>query len=939
MILAELRIQDYKQFAGEHLITPDSQGVIAIVGANGAGKTTLFEAIEWCLYGPRAISNADVFPRGREGKPLVQVTLEHPGDGRRYVIERRLRGKTMQAQVWRDDQPEQILATGSAPVRAFVAEQLIGLRHDAFVSTFFTRQKELTFFGSLRATERRVMVGRLLGVEAVRIAQESIGLERSKMVNRAEGLAAQVEQEQRGVDFDAEISRAEEQAELASAQVASADAGYAAAQHLLNQANERADAVRNREQQDRQFADQISQIDGVAGRLQTEHSGIERELTRLDGEQTRREHLAPIAADAPVRQQAVEKWREELQRRNRRNELLARQEATGKELSTAIEAATGLVCDSRTPALADWNWDFELEPIDAIDLLIEVGGTIDAVATREEAHALGRSLQRNADLDRAKQELKKYEVALAKIEQQLDSLLSDESLDPALAQAEQELEAARKLEAAASSEAKQARANGQQLVPLLKSLQGKQFGDHCPTCGRDIEPGDADQVISTLNSQVANWNDLATKRDRDASQARKAIDDATAMRAKIHERQQLIATTRSRLENGRQVIRDKSTEVRILDEDVKSLLSSLGLTALPSRTDVDAAVARAKDLTAITQAMRGLEQRRAHIAHCNQTADGIRSSLNDLGQTNYDEAAHRAAEALLDEAHHAAAAITEIDLGLARIPELKQRHATLTSEIEANMQERTLASDARKAFGFDAAEVVAARASVAASTQRDRDAMTALHLAQTTLRERRTDLSGLKKEKARLADLFEESLRCRREADLLDRMYKEFAAFDQFVASRIGPRLAEQTSELLGLVTDGKYDRVDFDENYGIDIYDGFEEKFPLAEFSGGERDIVSLCARLALSQVIGSAAANPPSFLVLDEAFGALDRERRSQLLDLLGQLSEQTASFQQMFVISHVDDVRTSPIFSRVWRIVEDADGCSRIEDVTTTGLKSEE
>ena len=141
MILAALRIQDYKQFAGEHFILPDSQGIIAIVGANGSGKTTLFEAIEWCLYGPRTISNADVFPRGREGKPLVQVTLEHPTDGRRYVIERRLRGKSMQAQVWREDDPDNILATGSAPVRGFVAEQLIGLRHDAFVSTFFPRQK------------------------------------------------------------------------------------------------------------------------------------------------------------------------------------------------------------------------------------------------------------------------------------------------------------------------------------------------------------------------------------------------------------------------------------------------------------------------------------------------------------------------------------------------------------------------------------------------------------------------------------------------------------------------------------------------------------------------------------------------------------------------------------------------------------------------------
>jgi exonuclease SbcC len=162
-------------------------------------------------------------------------------------------------------------------------------------------------------------------------------------------------------------------------------------------------------------------------------------------------------------------------------------------------------------------------------------------------------------------------------------------------------------------------------------------------------------------------------------------------------------------------------------------------------------------------------------------------------------------------------------------------------------------------------------------------------------------------------------------------MYREFAAFDQFVAARITPRLAEQTSELLGYATDGKYDRVEFDENYGIHVYDGLDEKFALEGFSGGERDVVALCARLALSQVIASSAANPPSFLVLDEVFGALDRERRAQLLDLLGQLSEQTGQFQQLFVISHVDDVRSSPIFSRVWRIIETEDGVSKIEDAT--------
>ena len=153
------------------------------------------------------------------------------------------------------------------------------------------------------------------------------------------------------------------------------------------------------------------------------------------------------------------------------------------------------------------------------------------------------------------------------------------------------------------------------------------------------------------------------------------------------------------------------------------------------------------------------------------------------------------------------------------------------------------------------------------------------------------------------------------------------------MAARVAPRLAEQTSELLEIATDGKYTSVEFDENYGIHVFDGVTEKFPIESFSGGERDVVALCARLALSQLIGSSAAHPPSFLVLDEVFGALDRDRRMQLLELLGRISESIEAFQQMFIISHVDDVRTSPIFSRVIRIVETPNGSSRIEDATAS------
>ena len=149
--------------------------------------------------------------------------------------------------------------------------------------------------------------------------------------------------------------------------------------------------------------------------------------------------------------------------------------------------------------------------------------------------------------------------------------------------------------------------------------------------------------------------------------------------------------------------------------------------------------------------------------------------------------------------------------------------------------------------------------------------------------------------------------------------------FDQFVARHVGPMLAETTERLLAQVTNSKYSQIRFDENYGIHVFDG-DEDFPLSSFSGGERDVVALCARLALSEIVGSAAARPPRFLVLDEVFASLDVDRREQLLETLGVLAN-GGHFRQVFIISHVEDVQQSPVMNEAWTISE-RDGSSYVE-----------
>jgi DNA repair protein SbcC/Rad50 len=208
VILAAVEIENYKQYAGSHCIDFPEQGMVAITGPNGAGKTTLFEAIEWCLYGPRTIPHASIPPHGGVGATRVSVTLQDPHGGGRYVVKRTLRNGVSSAEAYSEDDPGQPLVQGPRDVSDYVARQLVGLPHAAFVSTFFTRQKELTFFGDRTPTDRRVEVARLLGFQTIRDAQEEIGDERSAARQEATSLRAQYERDAAGRDFEAETAEA-----------------------------------------------------------------------------------------------------------------------------------------------------------------------------------------------------------------------------------------------------------------------------------------------------------------------------------------------------------------------------------------------------------------------------------------------------------------------------------------------------------------------------------------------------------------------------------------------------------------------------------------------------------------------------------------------------------------------------------------------------------
>jgi DNA repair protein SbcC/Rad50 len=125
--------------------------------------------------------------------------------------------------------------------------------------------------------------------------------------------------------------------------------------------------------------------------------------------------------------------------------------------------------------------------------------------------------------------------------------------------------------------------------------------------------------------------------------------------------------------------------------------------------------------------------------------------------------------------------------------------------------------------------------------------------------------------------------------------------FRSYQSQRAWPHLEQGASAILSAATDGRYADVGLSDDFRIMVLDR-GERHDLSRFSGGEQDVTNLCLRLAIAEWVARERGAENNFVVLDEVFGSQDSERRQLLLSQLRALGNR---FQQMLVITHLDDV----------------------------------
>lgn len=153
------------------------------------------------------------------------------------------------------------------------------------------------------------------------------------------------------------------------------------------------------------------------------------------------------------------------------------------------------------------------------------------------------------------------------------------------------------------------------------------------------------------------------------------------------------------------------------------------------------------------------------------------------------------------------------------------------------------------------------------------------------------------------ADFYSQQTEClaaKKAQALLQEIDNAFTQMRQHFTDEIRPQLADTASIFLNQLTDGRYNTIEIDPKYNVIVLADGDRK-PV--ISGGEEDIVNLCLRLAISQMITERSGQSFSLLILDEVFGSLDDSRINNVLTLLHGLEQQ---FEQVLIISHLDSIK---------------------------------
>ncbi|HEY6713962.1 MAG TPA: SMC family ATPase [Rubrobacter sp.] len=941
MILERLFIENYKHLRDPVVLYPP-EGAIGIVGANGAGKSTLFESILWAFFGSRGggprFANESIPWSGGSTKDPTTVEVTLATDGGSFTVRRRLKSGSTSAEAL--DAQGRTLVSGTADVTRWVEESLLGMDRTAFEATFYARQKELRFFAHDEGISRVRKISKLLGISSVETAQFFLREDRNTLRSEARLLEGRLAE----ADLDSlqtELENASKECDRLETKLEKISEEHDAAEEDLKSSRQERAALEGTYREHSRLTSDLREAEADRRRAEDRRKEAEKDLADLAAAEEELGRTKPQTARLPevaaeLEQLDEDRRRSELRDRDRKEYLLAQRRISDIEgdVSDDLEALDG----DRDEVLPGFHDLFDLDGEELLSETLEVLGR--ATGELEKAEARREELRRLAEdhdaykvsANAVREADESYQVArdeAAELAEDLEDLSGGEDLERAQRELREEEEKLREL---AAHHRGRANADEREAKNVDKAREAIDSGaeEHCPTCHREFESGEQAEISDTLRRQAAA---IRRRADRETEEAEKLAASAEETGEKLER----VTSNLNRWRELREMwIRAEDRVAVRLEElgkarsDLEELEYRITGTEAPGDADLEASRARCDRLRELRDTRPQIKSLATEHSRLAQRVEELVEEIESLSGVSYDAEVHREKREEKARLERALGRVEELERRLATRPEVER---ALQAARELGGEAETTVEKLRRkisALEFD-------ESAYEASVER----VTAAEEQLSKLRDAREGLGGewkdadhrierTKTELGRLDDDRKLANEKAAAASRMDEMDSLFTEFFRSLTARARPMLEVEASDLVRELTDGRYERMEFDDNYRVRLLDRFDDSYAIERFSGGESDVASLSARVALSRIVASRGSNTMGFLVLDEVFGSLDAGRRNNVLLALERLKR---SFGQIFIISHVAEVQESALVDEVWMLEEDEEGESTLRRINTS------
>jgi len=894
MIIESLHISNFKSHRDTRI--KFDTGISIIIGGNGAGKSSILEAVSFALFKQHTSKRIEQLIT--IGQKRMSVEIQFTANGRTYrVLRERTKTSSKAIMKIKEGGRFQSLVSGDKQVTLEV-QNLLEMDGDLFLNAVYVRQGEIADLIDKTSSEKKQMIGRLLGIDSLEKAWKNLKVLLDKYNERKIRLEGKIESFE---DFETEFAAKKDKKRALALKIK--DINLKREENIIE-----SDLL----QEKKEILDKRSMEFENANTLLKSKKDFQDQLEKS------RKDLEGQLNEIILKEDEITRIEPRLKKLNVLKSLADKSKEL-KVLQKDKKGITAILNDiERFENVLNENEQFYNE---YSDLDSEINNLQYAKDQFEGSRMLIQQYtERKSKIEgKMKQSLKKIRDVLEKSNQVLGtSFASVEEFEKHLSTFKPQLEAQISEIYDSIQDIKRELSNlqvkNENLEKPINELE--QVKDQCPICKSDITPQKREELLTDYQSEIEDNQEISgtlnvrldelesKKRILDSQQSNiqsinlgilkeylKSVNDHQQEIDNINSSLQELQKKKVILEDIEKDIQKNKSKLTAIKGNYEKYLTARG--SLESLGDYEEQMARLDEINAPIRDLKKNISAMMEIA-----GDSVENLPDEIA---YLEQLSRKHQHLLGQVSQKESLVQRIDENQRQIQEINEELDQIQKVIDDLNYNEEAHERVKKEWKLKNEELMEL------SGQKQL-LVGQLDQLSNSIQEIEQKLDSLKKYENELKNLkdFLKLLNIIRDLYGKDGVQKDLRNISR-------PLIEEKTRELFERFN-FQYSDVRLDEDYDVTIY-GPSGESSLDMISGGEKIAVALALRLGITQVLSGGSLE---MIMLDEPTIHLDAYRRQELIDLLKKMS----IIPQMIIVTH--DVDLEDAADNIMKI-EKEDGVS--------------